>query len=133
MNPHQNSQSALVGDWSWFNHHKSGLDSADTHSNWIGSSGTTVPFNIILSLPIFYPVRIETLANEFTSDRERFYLYPGMLLDCVIVIGQRSLLTNLLAPLLQVKNEAFQENVFRLGPMMDWGSHFLSIFDPRAW
>ena len=38
MNPHQNSQSALVGDWSWFNHHKSGLDSADTHSNWIGSS-----------------------------------------------------------------------------------------------
>jgi hypothetical protein len=56
-----------------------------------------------------------------------------MLLDCVIVIGQRSLLTNLLAPLLQVKNEAFQENVFRLGPMMDWGSHFLSIFDPRAW
>jgi len=114
-------------------YHNSGLFSADTRSNLIGSSGTTVPFNIILSLPIFYPVRIETLANEFTSDRERFYLYPGMLLDCVIVIGQRSLLTNLLAPLLQVKNEAFQENVFRLGSMMDWGSHFLSIFDPRAW
>jgi len=82
---------------------------------------------------MFYPVRIETEAAGFVSGQEQFFLYPGMSIDCVIVIGDRSLLENILAPFFQVKRPAFRENVLRGEPPISWGSHLVSIFNPVSW
>ena len=82
---------------------------------------------------MFYPVRIETEAAGFVSGQEQFFLYPGMSVDCAIVIGDRSLLENILAPFFQVKRSAFRENVLRGETPISWGSHLVSIFNPVSW
>ena len=82
---------------------------------------------------IFYIVQIETGSTEFVSGNKRFLLYPGMSLDCSIVIGKRSLLENILAPFIRVKDEAFRENVWPNATNTDWFGHFSSILNFKAW
>ena len=82
---------------------------------------------------IFYIVQIETGSTEFVSGNKRFLLYPGMSLDCSITIGKRSLLENILAPFIRVRDEAFRENVWPNATNTDWLGHFSSILNFKAW
>ena len=82
---------------------------------------------------VFYIVQIETQSTEFLSENKRFLLYPGMALDCSIVIGERSLLENILAPVMKVRDEAFRENVWPNVRTNKWLTHFSSIMNYSAW
>ena len=82
---------------------------------------------------VFYIVQIETQSTEFVSGNKRFLLYPGMSLDCSIVIGKRSLLENIIAPFMRVTDEAFRENVWPNATDTNWFVHFFSILNFRAW
>ena len=82
---------------------------------------------------VFYIVQIETQSTEFVSGNKRFLLYPGMALDCSIVIGKRSLLENIIAPFMRVTDEAFRENVWPNVTNTNWFGHFFSIINFKAW
>jgi adhesin transport system membrane fusion protein len=82
---------------------------------------------------VFYIVQIETQLTEFVSGNKRFLLYPGMALDCSIVIGKRSLLENIIAPFMRVTDEAFRENVWPNVTGTNWFGHFFSIINFKAW
>ena len=60
----------------------------------------------------FYKVKVSTLDNKFVSKGAEYPLRPGLLVDCSFVITKRSLLANLLAPLISVRSKAFSENVW---------------------
>ena len=82
---------------------------------------------------VFYIVQIETQSTEFVSGNKRFLLFPGMALDCSIVIGKRSLLENIIAPFMRVTDEAFRENVWPNVSETNWFGHFFSIINFKAW
>ena len=63
----------------------------------------------------FYKVKVSTLNNKFVTNGAEYPLRPGLLVDCSFVITKRSLLENLLAPLISARSKAFTENV--------WTSH----------
>jgi hypothetical protein len=67
------------------------------------------------------------------AGNKRFLLYPGMALDCSIVIGKRSLLENIIAPFMRVTDEAFRENVWPNATDTNWFGHFFSIINFKAW
>ena len=60
----------------------------------------------------FYKVKVSTLDNKFVTKGAEYPLRPGLLVDCSFVITKRSLLANLLAPLISAKSKAFTENVW---------------------
>ena len=82
---------------------------------------------------VFYIVQIETGSTEFQSQNKRFLLYPGMELNCSIVIGERSLLENIIAPFMKIRDEAFRENVWPDATTYEWVSHFSSILNFKTW
>ena len=53
-----------------------------------------------------YIVRLVTEEVQFSSREAKFNLYPGLVLDCSIVIGERSILLNIIAPLIDMKHSA---------------------------
>ena len=80
-----------------------------------------------------YIVRLTTNELMFNSADTRFYLYPGLLVDCSIIIGQRSVFENLIAPLIDFQNSALQENVWQSVGQVPWHEHFRNIFMPSKW
>ena len=49
------------------------------------------------------------------------------MLDCSIVIGERSILLNIIAPLIDMKHSAMQENVWSNAEIDSWQQHFANI------
>ena len=80
-----------------------------------------------------YMVRLVTDEVQFSSGETKFNLYPGLMLDCSIVIGERSILLNIIAPFIDMQNAALQENVWSDAKMDGWKSHFANIFMPSEW
>ncbi len=60
----------------------------------------------------FYKVKVSTLNNKFVTKGAEYPLRPGLLVDCSFVITKRSLLANLMAPLISARSKAFTENVW---------------------
>lgn len=73
----------------------------------------------------FYKVKVSTLDNKFVSNGAKYPLRPGLLVDCSFVITKRSLLANLLAPLISARSKAFTENVWTSSLEREqWGTRF---------
>ena len=80
-----------------------------------------------------YIVRLVTEEVQFSSREAKFNLYPGLMLDCSIVIGERSILLNIIAPLIDMKHLAMRENVWSNAELDSWQQHFANIFLPSRW
>jgi len=80
-----------------------------------------------------YIVRLETDEMQFSSGEAKFNLYPGLMLDCSIVIGERSILLNIIAPFIDMQNTALQENVWTGAELESWKQHAVNIFLPSQW
>ena len=80
-----------------------------------------------------YMVRLVTDEVQFSSGDAKFSLYPGLMLDCSIVIGERSILLNIIAPFIDMQNSALQENVWSGAELDSWKQHFANIFQPAQW
>jgi adhesin transport system membrane fusion protein len=60
----------------------------------------------------FYQVKIATNSDHFVDGLNRYELRPGLLVDCRFVVLERTLLENLIAPIIATTNRAFSENVW---------------------
>ena len=80
-----------------------------------------------------YIVQLITDEAVFNSSDRSFNLYPGLIVDCSIVIGERTIIENLLAPFLEIQNSALKENVWQDTNMSRWKTHFSNIFNPNRW
>ncbi len=60
----------------------------------------------------FYMIQIKTDASKFSNKNRDYLLYPGLKVNCNIIVGERSLLENLLAPFLYVNSKALTEHVW---------------------
>ena len=57
-----------------------------------------------------------------------FALRPGLAVDCSLIISNRSLLENLLAPFISAKTKAFSENVWTSSVEQEkWGLKFINL------
>lgn len=76
----------------------------------------------------FYQVKIITNSDHFVDGLNRYDLRPGLLVDCRFVVLERSLLENLVAPIITTKNKAFSENVWTSrDERSKWLSNFSQI------
>ena len=76
----------------------------------------------------FYKVKILTLDDKFGSKNGEYQLRPGLLVECSFIITKRSLLENLLAPLISAKSKAFTENVWTSSQQRERWSSILQKF-----
>ena len=60
----------------------------------------------------FYVIRIKTDSKNFYNKNSNYLLYPGLIVDCNIIIGKRTLLENIFIPFKRFKNSSFTENVW---------------------
>ena len=60
----------------------------------------------------FYIIQIQTNSSKFSNKNREYLLYPGLNVSCNIIIGERSLLENLIAPFLYINEKAFKEHVW---------------------
>ena len=60
----------------------------------------------------FYQVRISADKRQFSGVSGDYYLRTGLAVDCGLIVGKRTLLDNLLAPIIGSKNTLFTENVW---------------------
>ncbi len=60
----------------------------------------------------FYVIHIKTDSKEFYNKGKNYLLYPGLIVDCNIIVGKRTLLENFLIPFKRFKNNSFTENVW---------------------
>ena len=60
----------------------------------------------------FYQVRISADKRQFSGVSGDYYLRTGLVVDCGLIVGKRTLLDNLLAPIISSKNTLFTENVW---------------------
>ena len=60
----------------------------------------------------FYQVRISADKRQFSGVSGDSYLRTGLVVDCGLIVGKRTLLDNLLAPIIGSKNTLFTENVW---------------------
>jgi hypothetical protein len=60
----------------------------------------------------YYIIQIKTSSKQFVNKTNIYKLYPGLTVDCNIIIGQRSVLQNILIPFLNFNDLAFKENVW---------------------
>jgi adhesin transport system membrane fusion protein len=60
----------------------------------------------------FYQVRISADKRQFSGVSGDYYLRTGLAVDCGLIVGKRTLLNNLLAPIIGSKNTLFTENVW---------------------
>ena len=60
----------------------------------------------------FYQVRISADKRQFSGVSGDYYLRTGLVVDCGLIVGKRTLLNNLLAPIIGSKNTLFTENVW---------------------
>jgi adhesin transport system membrane fusion protein len=82
----------------------------------------------------YYLIKISSNETVFSSGKRDYKMSPGVALDCNIIIGYRSVLDNLLAPFLDVKNKSFRERVWVDASIQNqWINHFSNIFDPGKW
>ena len=60
----------------------------------------------------FYVIHVKTDAKEFYNKQSNYLLYPGLIVDCNIIVGKRTLLENIFIPFKRFKNNSFTENVW---------------------
>ena len=60
----------------------------------------------------FYVIHIKTDAKKFYNYNSTYLLYPGLIVDCNIIVGERTLLENIFIPFKRFKNSTFTENVW---------------------
>lgn len=60
----------------------------------------------------FYQVKVYLNTDEFMGSNESYKLRAGLSVDCAFVISNRSVLANILAPLISAQSKAFSENVW---------------------
>ena len=76
----------------------------------------------------FYQVKILLDTDRFDGGAGSFALRPGLTVDCSLIISNRSLLENLLAPFLSAKTKAFSENVWNSSVAQEkWGLKFIDL------
>ena len=76
----------------------------------------------------FYQVRILLDSDRFVGGAGLFALRPGLAVDCSLIISNRSLLENLLAPFISAKTKAFSENVWTSSVEQEkWGLKFIDL------
>ncbi|MBF0219444.1 MAG: HlyD family type I secretion periplasmic adaptor subunit [Gammaproteobacteria bacterium] len=57
----------------------------------------------------YYKIRIRTEKTHFEKGEERYPFFPGMLVECTIMTGERTLLEYLLQPFIGISARALQE------------------------
>ena len=60
----------------------------------------------------FYVIHIKTSSKQFKNKNSKYLLYPGLIVDCNIVVGKRTLLENIYIPFKRFKEGTFTENVW---------------------
>ena len=60
----------------------------------------------------FYVIHIKTNSKQFYNKNSNYLLYPGLIVDCNIIVGQRTLLENIFIPFKRFKGSSFTENVW---------------------
>jgi len=60
----------------------------------------------------FYVIHIRTSSKQFKNKNSKYLLYPGLIVDCNIVVGKRTLLENIYIPFKRFKEGTFTENVW---------------------
>ena len=76
----------------------------------------------------FYQVKILLDTDRFDGGAGSFALRPGLTVDCSLIISNRSLLENLLAPFMSAKTKAFSENVWNSSIAQEkWGLKFIDL------
>lgn len=77
----------------------------------------------------FYQVRVLLETDRFIGKTAKFVLRPGLIVDCSLIISNRSLMENLLAPFTRVKTKAFSENVWNNSvEQKKWGLRVVDLF-----
>ena len=76
----------------------------------------------------FYQVRVLLETDRFIGKAGVFVLRPGLIVDCSLIISNRSLMDNLLAPFISVKTKAFSENVWNSSfEQKKWSIRFVDL------
>jgi adhesin transport system membrane fusion protein len=76
----------------------------------------------------FYQVKILLENDRFVGGAGSFALRPGLSVDCSLIIFNRSLLENLLAPFISAKTKAFSENVWTSSVEQEkWSIRFVDL------
>ena len=60
----------------------------------------------------FYVIHIKTNSKQFYNKNSNYLLYPGLIVDCNIIVGERTLLENIFIPFKRFKGSSFTENVW---------------------
>ena len=60
----------------------------------------------------FYVIHIKTDSKNFYNKRSNYLLYPGLIVDCNIIVGKRTLIENIFIPFKRFKDSSFRENVW---------------------
>ena len=76
----------------------------------------------------YYQVRVLLETDRFIGKAGMFVLRPGLIVDCSLIISNRSLMENLLAPFISVKTKAFSENVWNSSfEQKKWSIRFVDL------
>ena len=76
----------------------------------------------------FYQVKILLDTDRFVGGAGSFALRPGLTVDCSLIISNRSLLENLLAPFMSARTKAFSENVWNSSVAQEeWSLKFIDL------
>ncbi len=60
----------------------------------------------------FYIIHIKTDSKNFHNKNSNYLLYPGLIVDCNLIIGKRTLLESIYIPFKRFQNSSFTENVW---------------------
>ena len=60
----------------------------------------------------FYVIHIKTDEKKFYNKNSSYLLYPGLIVDCNIIVGKRTLIENIFIPFKRFRNSSFTENVW---------------------
>jgi len=60
----------------------------------------------------FYIIHIKTDEKKFHNKNSSYLLYPGLIVDCNVIVGKRTLIENILIPFKRFRNSSFTENVW---------------------
>ena len=60
----------------------------------------------------FYVIHIKTNSKKFYNKNSNYLLYPGLIVDCNIIVGERTLLENIFIPFKRFKGSSFTEKVW---------------------
>ena len=98
----------FIGNWKMFGVPKS-VNIVKKINSFRSRDKNRKRYRVIITPPF---TLLESFAKQFKNKNSKYLLYPGLIVDCNIVVGKRTLLENIYIPFKRFKDGTFTENVW---------------------